>query len=145
MANRARPGINTNHDKDAREDPGRIERMLNEFIREIRQQNRENGRNNSESYSEIVNMALIAKKNNEEYVKAQNQRKRAYIAEKMAEGSSKKTGENSNKRREISKGQAKEPDQDKPDKCQRCGGSTEMTNVGGTRELTSNVARRDTK
>ncbi|KAA8546507.1 hypothetical protein F0562_002754 [Nyssa sinensis] len=110
MANRARPGTSDNHEENTGEDPGSIERTLNEFIRE------------SESYSEIVNMALIAEKNNEEYVKARDQKKRAFNAEKIGEGSSKKTGWNSNKRHETSKGQAKGPDQDKPDKCQRCGG-----------------------
>ncbi|KAA8525008.1 hypothetical protein F0562_011354 [Nyssa sinensis] len=61
-------------------------------------------------------------KNNEEYVKARDQRKRAFNAKKMGEGSSKRVGDNSNKKREISKGQAEKPDEDKPDKCQRCGG-----------------------
>ncbi|KAA8546846.1 hypothetical protein F0562_003275 [Nyssa sinensis] len=68
----------------------------------------------SESYSEIVNMALILERNNEEYVKEMNQKKRSLLA--------KKTGETSNKRREPQKARGKEPEQDKPEKCQRCGG-----------------------
>ncbi|KAA8534363.1 hypothetical protein F0562_031886 [Nyssa sinensis] len=68
----------------------------------------------SESNSEIVNMALILEKNNEEYVKEINQKKKSAAAEK--------TGETLNKKHEPPKARGKEPEQDKLEKCQRCGG-----------------------
>ncbi|KAA8518934.1 hypothetical protein F0562_016292 [Nyssa sinensis] len=38
MANRARPGTSDNHEENTGEDPGSMERTLNEFIREERGQ-----------------------------------------------------------------------------------------------------------
>ncbi|KAA8538393.1 hypothetical protein F0562_028061 [Nyssa sinensis] len=53
-------------------------------------------------------------RNNEEYMKEVNQKKRSAPVEKI--------GETSNKKRETPKARGKEPEQDRPEKCQRCGG-----------------------